>query len=329
MSGRRKTGDGRRQSPGGAERFCIFILFVSLLTSPVSRSFAAGQASAQFLKLGVGARYLAMGEAASAVADDVNALYWNPANLAYLEQGSLSLMYAAHVESVQYQYAGVAGPVEGVGALAAAIQTLSVGSLAETDDTGRELGAFLPRDFAGAVGWGRGLGETFSAGVAVKFVESRVLESASTLAADIGLGYRNDRLSAGLSARNLGGKLKFEREKQSLPAVVQAGTAYRFGRAWTLAVDGIFPDDAPSAVAVGTEYGLPALGRFDASVRAGYNTRLQDVPGFAGFSAGLGWRWSFLDVDYAWAALGELGQTHRASVTLRFGGEGSMRPSRS
>jgi hypothetical protein len=287
-----------------------------------------GQASGQFLKLGVGARYLAMGEAAAAVADDVNALYWNPANLSRLEQGSLSLMYAAHVESVQYQYAGVAGPVGNLGTLAGAIQTMTVGSLQETDDTGRELGAFLPRDFAGAAGWGHSLGGSFSAGAAVKFVESRVLKSASTLTADVGLGYRRERWSAGLTARNLGGKLKFEQEKQDLPRVLQAGVARRFGRAWTAAFDGIFPDDAPSAMAFGAEYGLPPIGRSDVALRAGYNTRLRDVPGFAGFSAGLGWRWSFLDVDYAWAALGELGQTHRASITLRFGAEPGYRPSR-
>ena len=43
----------------------------------------AGITTAQFLKIGVGARASAMGEAFTAVANDASALYWNPAGLAH------------------------------------------------------------------------------------------------------------------------------------------------------------------------------------------------------------------------------------------------------
>ena len=54
----------------------------------------SGTTTAQFLKLGVGARAIGMGEAYSAIADDPTAIYWNPAGLAAVSEHSVSLMHA-------------------------------------------------------------------------------------------------------------------------------------------------------------------------------------------------------------------------------------------
>jgi len=65
------------------------IIFVIALTFTFQLSalslFAAGPGTtgATFLKLGVGSRPVAMGEAFVAVADDINALFWNPSGLPY------------------------------------------------------------------------------------------------------------------------------------------------------------------------------------------------------------------------------------------------------
>ncbi len=39
-----------------------------------------------FLKIGVGARAVAMGEAFTPIADDATAMFWNPAGLALLQE---------------------------------------------------------------------------------------------------------------------------------------------------------------------------------------------------------------------------------------------------
>ena len=54
---------------------------------------SAGTTSAEILKVGVGARAIAMGEASTALTDDVNSLYWNPAGLALMPRGQASFTY--------------------------------------------------------------------------------------------------------------------------------------------------------------------------------------------------------------------------------------------
>ena len=51
----------------------------------------AGISAFQFLKIGVGARGVAMGESFVASANDVSALYWNPAGLAQAVHGEFSV----------------------------------------------------------------------------------------------------------------------------------------------------------------------------------------------------------------------------------------------
>src|SRR5207302_10246043 len=52
-----------------------------------------GTSGAAFLKIGPGARPAAMGEAFTGVADDIHAIYWNPAGLATLRSPELTGMH--------------------------------------------------------------------------------------------------------------------------------------------------------------------------------------------------------------------------------------------
>ena len=56
---------------------CLFISS-TIVGQTVSK---VGTTAAQFLKIGIGARALALGGAYSAIADDASALYWNPGGL--------------------------------------------------------------------------------------------------------------------------------------------------------------------------------------------------------------------------------------------------------
>src|SRR4030081_2917596 len=63
-----------------------------LAAQPFSKAWAsgAGTTGAEILKIGVGARAIAMGEAYAAQADDVSSLYWNPGGLALMQERQAS-----------------------------------------------------------------------------------------------------------------------------------------------------------------------------------------------------------------------------------------------
>ena len=55
------------------------------------------------------------------------------------------------------------------------------------------------------------------------------------------------------------------------------------------------------------------------SGRAGYNSRtFGSVSGFSGISFGAGFGFGRFDVDYALVPFGDLGQTHRISLSGKF-----------
>jgi hypothetical protein len=82
----------------------VFIAAASVFAAVAAWAGGAGTSSAQFLKIGVGARAEAMGEAYGAVADDPYALYWNPAGLGRMSNPRLSLSYTMWLEDISNSF---------------------------------------------------------------------------------------------------------------------------------------------------------------------------------------------------------------------------------
>ncbi|MBN1997638.1 PorV/PorQ family protein [candidate division KSB1 bacterium] len=70
------------------DKFAYFILFVVFVLTKLT---FAGEYGADFLRIGVGARPLAMGGAFVAMSGDASSFYWNPAGLAHRYRLSLQL----------------------------------------------------------------------------------------------------------------------------------------------------------------------------------------------------------------------------------------------
>ncbi|HXS81942.1 MAG TPA: UPF0164 family protein, partial [Methylomirabilota bacterium] len=64
----------------------------------------AGTSSATFLRIGVGARAVGMGETFVAVANDPSAIYWNPAGLASLQRRELAISHVQWPADIAYDH---------------------------------------------------------------------------------------------------------------------------------------------------------------------------------------------------------------------------------
>lgn len=279
---------------------------------------AAGGDPFQFLFLDADARAVALGGAYTALASDANALLYNPAWLGDVVRHEAAFMHNQHVAGISQQYLGLATRW-GVGAM---VNTVDYGDIPRTTvaNPNGTLGTYGARDLAASVGYGHAWG-TYFAGASAKFIREAVDSAVGkTWAADAGVAWRadsDDELgpSLGLSVQNVGPPVRFQAGSESLPTTLRTGAAFAFDvmkrRSLVSADLSKSRSDTP---VVGV--GLETVAAEVLSLRLGYSTRNQAGWGLAG---GIGFEVGDFSIDYAATPFGELGLTHRASVTFRFG----------
>ncbi|MCX6844501.1 MAG: PorV/PorQ family protein [candidate division WOR-3 bacterium] len=267
-------------------------------------AFAVGETGAQFLKMGVGARACAMGEAFAAVADDASAIYWNPAGLRKLERTEVLGMQNFWLLDMSYQYVAAVVPSR-LGTFGVAAAYSSSGKIPRYEGF-RKVGEYSAYDAAGTIGYANHVAR-LNYGASLKLIQQAIdTVSATGFAADLGLLYDLGMLSAGVAVQNIGPSIKFIEKADPLPLNVKAGLAAKVGPV-VLVVDANKARDNGFRLNVGAEgvvLGLLAL-------RAGYNTANS-------FTAGGGVTWKMVSVDYAFVPYKEIDATHRISARVRF-----------
>ncbi|OGR64564.1 MAG: hypothetical protein A2X31_08410 [Elusimicrobia bacterium GWB2_63_22] len=287
---------------------------------------AAGTTTADFLNLPVGARAAAMGGAYSAVAEEASAIYWNPAGLVQIPKLSAVFMRAQYVEDISYQYAAYAHRLNYDSVLAASILMTDIGSIDRTDVSGNTLGAFTPRDQVFTLSYSKAVLEfsdkdiDVSIGVSAKYIRSTIVESAKAYAGDIGImtyNFGDIPYRLAVTATNMGGGLKYAEESNPLPLTLKLGGAINPFRNMLVAADVVFPKSNRPNVLFGAELATAPNELTRLCVRGGLNAQ-QIRDGLTGFSMGLGATLHFFSLDYAFVPMGELGTTHRISLTFDF-----------
>lgn len=330
----------------------VMISFVSLLSSSANAQTGftrSGSAGAQFLKIGVGARYLALGEASVAASGDAFSLYWNPAALTEIDGHQLAFTHVNWVLDVSLNYFAYAKRIEDIGVLAVGVTALNIPeqeitTVDEPNGTGRNYSA---SSYAIQLGFARELTNRFSFGGGVKYIyESIHLENATGFAFDFGTmlhtGLRSLRL--GMNISNLGGEMRFSGpdlgikyldntgdgskipvdsrvlvEAYDLPLTFRVGAAYDFDFSFdsriTILSEMKHPNDNDQQVSLGFEYS----NREKFFLRSGYKFNYAEE----GLTLGAGLIAPFGDenglvIDYAWTDFGRLNSVHRFSAIIDF-----------
>lgn len=301
----------------------VFVLSFILFSFNQSYTANPGTTSAAFLKIGVGARNISMGET-GAISDDINAIYWNPAGLVQLKSPEVSFMHAAWFETIKYEHLAFGYPIK-IGTLACGINYLSMSPIEKYDNMGMKVDkTYSPSDTAVTVSYARNLGK-IPVGLNLRFISSKIdNKSAGAYACDIGgiyngLQVASRTLQIGLVLQNLGTKMKFEKESDPLPMNIKVGSKYKLvDNKLTLALDINKPIDNDIRINFGTEYVYKFNKDFLISGRAGYKTNTKGLDTLAGLSVGMGFGFRKYSIDYAWVPYGDLGQTHRFSILVKF-----------
>lgn len=306
-----------------------------------AQSASKGSTGAQILEMIPDARTVAMGETFCGIADDANSLYYNPAGLAVIRCTEIPVSNSNWLQGINQQYIGFAYSlrdvravnVQDMGTVAAGLSEVNSGDIIGRDINGNKTDVFRSQDRLITVAYGKTVFEDnysnkIMAGASAKFINEEMKnEKMNNLAFDAGVlcDIPAMRLSLGLSVQNMGGKLKYAAEEFDLPLIVRAGASYKMlNNSLLIGLDLSKPNYSGVRANIGAEYYFMKT----IAVRAGYKPLGgQDL----GISAGFGISMEQLDVlfmymrelniDYAFVPYGELGDTHKITLTLKLGAE--------
>lgn len=317
-----------RRCTGSMTHLIIAVFLLVCLTAPVYGA-SAGRTAAVFLEMPIGAAPTGMGNAYTAVTNDVHSLWWNPAGLADVDKSQILFMHDEYIADIDHEYVGLASPelikqhniVTGL-----SFNYLDYGSLRRATYTsgnaGTTTGTFGMKDYALGISFAKQNSTQRDFGMTVKYIKQEIDGIADAAwACDIGLKYNIGRaavrdrfppLVLGYTLQNLGGDITMERDAFDLPLTHRVGLAFRPRKKLLIAVDGIKTKNGPTEGSAGLEYHL----KESLIIRCGYSSerKVKDK-----YSLGAGFRVSNLAIDYAFTPFSDLGDSHKVSLTYNFG----------
>ena len=315
---------GRRR-PGSGRALALAFLASGLLAAPLRAasdfaSSAIGTTGSEFLLMDIGARGIAMGGAYTAVTDDANSLYWNPAGLAKIPRLSITTMYSMYVQNISYQSASYAQRLDDNSVVAAGFRYEDIGSISQTDINANPVGSgtFEPRNYVAEVGWGQSVLDLSDSevdidmGVTARWIHSEMVAVSNGYGGDVGLQahFYNNYLPYDLAAvvQNMGRGQQFDQTRDTLPTRARFGGAFRPAPGFTVSAEAVMPADNSPAGAAGCEYVWEVDKTIKAMMRAGFNSQnVVDLGVMTGLSLGMGLTVADFTFDYAFVPMGVLG----------------------
>ena len=332
-----------------------FILLLVMGNAFAGGGNRTGTGGASELLIPIGARGISMGDANVSTTTGVDALFWNPAGSAKMENSaSVVFSHMNYIADIGVEYGAVSANFEGLGVLSFSLKSLSVGNILVTttqnpDGTGE---TFSPQNLVAGITYARQLTERIAVGITTNLVtETLGSVSATGVAFNIGVMYDNlvdvPGLSFGVVMKNVGPQMKFSGSGLDYPASVQdlsrppgfvkidaaafelpstfeLGVGYKpqFNEQNTLQLAGTFVHNNFS----GDEYKLGAEYAYDNTVflRGGYTLSPKDQTDeyLYGPTAGLGLNYQMqgigIKVDYAYRYVKFFDANHVFSVGLAF-----------
>ena len=306
-----------------------FILF-SQIVDPGATGYT-------FVKLGIGVRPVAMGNAFTALSDDANGVFWNPSGLGVTGSYFVSGMAMKHLAYFNYYNLTSAIPLGKIGGLGFGMSYLS-GTDMEYSERGEQLGEFRNSDMLLNIGYGKAVDrkKRISLGGAIKIVRSQLYTySAYGVLADLGLIFHPYKyLYFGSVVKNLGSPRRFIEKWEYPPVNFRQGVAVKFPfweNQCVISFDySLYPDTKPT-YSIGSELRIrapqfmAALGQDKISgfsLMGGYQSGYESGA-WSGFSFGFSLELIiapdlYFDIAALLLSYGYLGSSERIALGLNY-----------
>ena len=330
-----------------------YLLLCLLCSTMLIAQTKVGSTAAPFLNIAIGPRAISMGGAFVATANDVTALYWNPAGAARTSSNEVMFSHTRWFADITYNWVGSMITLGDLGTAGLSLTFVDYGEIEVTTINEQEgTGEYYPAsDLALGLSYGYNLTDRFSLGMNLKYINQSIWNSsASGFAIDVGTLFTSDiyGLRIGASISNFGTEMKIDgkdlyilhdindgikgnndqvlakwnTDSYPLPLIFRVGLAKDFMlndmNRLTVAVDATHPNDNAESVNLGAEYSFNE----NVMLRAGYKSLLLDNSE-EGLTLGLGLKHEFstnfiVNVNYAYQEFGILDMTQHFSVGVRF-----------
>lgn len=253
----------------------------------------------QFELLDVGAKPIALGGAFTSLANNSNAIYYNPAGISQLPFREVSIFYSPAPFGLKELANGSVNYVEPTkfGAFGLSAKTYGFELYKEVTITATYSNNYKKKIFYGAN---------------INYYNLKIQNygSASTFGIDIGgLAYLTDFLRWGFAAFNLN-RPKIGTQDDKLPQVYRTGISIQPRNGVNFILDIEKDTRYTTSVKAGIEYSLYDM----VDLRAGIGTEPTR------FSGGIGLYYSIFELDYGFYNHQDLGLTHQGTITINFGG---------
>ena len=299
-----------------------FTLGACLLVSPRAADSQSTATAAAFLRLPASTRALALGDVYPAHGGDEAAIFYNPGQLAGLNERSAGISVQRHLQSTALGSLAARMPL-GKGVLGIGIHALNYGTADEiAPDPASGLGSptgqtISATDFAAALGYAVARGR-LRAGGSAKVVRQQIAgTSGGTVALDAGVAIAVWK-DAGVAAsiNNIGGRITVSGESAPIPTTARLGIASSSEKVGPVRVRGVaemvHERGRRAGVGGGAEVSWVASETVTLQGRVGASARHESAASLLSFGGGLGVR-NFA-LDYAYQGFSVLGATHRVGV---------------
>ena len=218
----------------------ILVIFIFLFSASASFAFeGSGGYAGAFLRIPVGARPAGLGNAFVSVADDANALFYNPGGIYQLKGKTFAAMYSLMSMDRNHYQGSFIWTDDKLGAVGLMFIGYSVGKIDGRDSNGNPTGEFGDNEMAFSLTYGRRLLPFLGIGGSVKYLNHSLANHKVTgLGYDVGAHIKIemkdsaiDLIRFGVSISNLGAAFQWDTESQleeEIPSTLRYGASLRF-----------------------------------------------------------------------------------------------------